>query len=134
MKKISMILFAVVMTVSFAACGGSKEKKEGAEVVEETTVETTTEEVAPAPAAEAGSADEFIANYEKFLDEMLPVMEKVAAGDVNASQEYAKYAEQAQQLAMDAQKFMPNFTAEQTQKWQDMAMKYAEAVQKMAGQ
>jgi outer membrane murein-binding lipoprotein Lpp len=132
MKKISMILFAVVLTVSFAACGGSSEKKDGAEA-EATTVETTTvEEVAPA--AEAGSADEFIANYDSFLNELLPIMEKVAAGDAAATQEYTKLAEKAQQLAMDAQKYAPNFTPEQAQKWQDMSIKYAEAVQKMTPQ
>ncbi len=128
MKKISMILFAVAMMVSFAACNSTKKEETPAQ---DEAKQEVKEEAPAAPAGEAANADEFIANYEKLMNDMIPVMEKVAKGDAAATQEYAKYSEQAQKIAADAQKFMPNFTPEQMKKFQEIGQKYAEAVQKM---
>lgn len=126
-----MILFAAAMMVSFAACGGGNSNKPADNTGEAEQVEVIEETVTEQPAAPSG-ADEYIANYEKFLNDLLPIIEKVASGDQAAVAEYT-------QLAQDAQKYLTppadlTFTPEQTQKIQDLTAKYTEAVQKMTQQ
>lgn len=127
-----MILFAAAMTISFVACDGSKKETatEESAQTEETTEVVATETVE----STAGSAEETLAKYEKFVNDIIPIMEKVQKGDAAAIQEYTKIASDAQTLSADIQKYMSDMTPDQMKRWEEISKKYADAVQAMTPQ
>ncbi|MDR3219971.1 MAG: hypothetical protein LBU22_13545 [Dysgonamonadaceae bacterium] len=127
MKKILMMFAIASFLVSFVACGGDKKAStEGTEEI--TVVEETTETL-------AGDED-FLVGYEKFVDKAIEsgLYEKVLKGDVDATQEWTKLAEDFSKLSQDASTQVANFTPEQIQKLTEISEKWAKYLQNAAGQ
>jgi hypothetical protein len=101
MKKISMILFAISLLVSFTACKGDKK-------AEEAVQETVTEEVAPP------------------VEETPALVEPTPAEALKAFQAFAKeYGEAFNNLTKDPQKFQ-KLAGELQQKVADIERKRAD--------
>lgn len=103
MKKIALILFATLATLLFAACGGKK----------------------------ASETEQFLADYEKWTNEIGSVMERISTGDTLAVAEYDKLAERSQDFNVKLQQYGVNFTSDQIKKYEEISSKYTEALQKM---
>lgn len=127
MKKITLVLFAVVMTVLFTACGGEKKANDSSS-------DAKTEEVAKdEPKAASGSAeDQFLADYEKLIDKLIPLVEKVSKGDTSAMTEYGTISQEATNIATKAADHVGNFNEEQMKKYEEINKKYTDALQSMA--
>ncbi|MDR0866316.1 MAG: hypothetical protein LBO74_15505 [Candidatus Symbiothrix sp.] len=104
MKKISMILFAVVLMVSFTACNGAKKTEEAVqtEVVDEATqVTTATEEAAayvePTPAESLKAFQAFAKEYGEAFNNLTKDPGK-----------YTKLAAQVQQKVADMERVKVN--------------------------
>ena len=91
MKKISMFMMALAM-VMMVACGGKKAETTEGEMTEPVATETPATEVAP---AEGSALDQYLS----LVDEMVPLYEKVAAGDAEATQKMAELEQKVQNLA-----------------------------------
>jgi type IV secretory pathway VirB10-like protein len=112
MKKISLILFAVALMVSFVACNGAK-KAEDKTSVEETTIEEVTppEEVAP-PVVK--TPEEALKGFEAYVKEY-----------VNANNNKMKDIKKFQTLAMrspqevaDMERIKIDFDAKQLKRYE----------------
>lgn len=126
MKKITLVLFAVVMTVLFTACGGEKKANDSSS-------DTQTEEVAKDEPKASGSAeDQFLADYEKLIDKLIPLVEKVSKGDTSAMTEYGTISQEATSIAAKAADHVSNFNEAQMKKYEEINKKYTDALQSMA--
>lgn len=99
MKKIALILSITLATILLAACGNKKTE-----------------------------AEQFLADYEKWTDEITSVMQKVSAGDTLATAEYDKLAEKAQDFNVKLQQYGAKFTVEQMKKYEEISSKYVDAL------
>lgn len=131
MRKIKLTLFAALIAVSFAACDDKKAKTESTDDANTEKVEQKQEE---APAASNNEQDKFLADYESLINRTLEIMEKAAKGDMDAVQESQKLAQDAQEFATKAQEVIPNFSAEQMKKYEEITKKYTDAIMSMSGQ
>jgi ABC-type glycerol-3-phosphate transport system substrate-binding protein len=116
MKRISMIIFAVAMTVSFAACSGAQKKaeepKEATKTAAQTTdslkkaaEETVSQEVTPAEAVKA-----FTAYAKEYADAYNNITK-----DPN---KYTKLARQSQEKVADMERLKIDFTKKQLEEYQ----------------
>jgi hypothetical protein len=106
MKKISMILFAVVLMVSFAACNGAKKENPTETVETETVDETVAPEtpayVEPAPAEVLKAFQEFAKEYGEAFNNITKDPGK-----------YSKLASQVQEKVADMERLKVNLTPAQ---------------------
>ena len=124
MKKISMFLMASALVMMFA-CNNNSSTTE-----EETTDSTATE--APAPAADAASADvsALLDQYVSTIEEMLPLYEPMSSGDSEAAKKLMEMSQKLQEIQPVLQNSVSSMTPEQRQKYEDASNKIVEAVQK----
>ena len=124
MKKISMFLMASAM-VMMVACNNNSSTTE-----DETTDSTATE--APAPAADAASADvsALLDQYVSTIEEMLPLYEPMSSGDSEAAKKLMEMSQKLQEIQPVLQNSISSMTPEQRQKYEDASNKIVEAVQK----
>jgi len=122
MKKVFMFMAAVAM-FSFVACGGGNKSADSAKESAE-KVETKSES--------AASSSNFDA-YVKLIEEATPLLEKVANGDMEAIQEYAKIAEKMSEITANLQSELTS-NPELMQKYTEVAQKFAEAAARVSGQ
>ena len=124
MKKISMFLMASAM-VMMVACNNNSSTTE-----DETTDSTATE--APAPAADAASADvsALLDQYVSTIEEMLPLYEPMSSGDSEAAKKLMEMSQKLQEIQPVLQNSVSSMTPEQRQKYEDASNKIVEAVQK----
>ena len=123
MKKISMFLMASAM-VMMVACNNNSS------TTEEETTDSTTE--APAPAADAASADvsALLDQYVSTIEEMLPLYEPMSSGDSEAAKKLMEMSQKLQEIQPVLQNSVSSMTPEQRQKYEDASNKIVEAVQK----
>jgi ABC-type glycerol-3-phosphate transport system substrate-binding protein len=119
MKKVFMV-FAVAAALTLAACGGGN-KQENKEATQEQEVaqETVT----------SSKLDE----YKKLIEEATPLLEKAAQGDVEATTAYAEIAQKIAAVAAEVSTEIAN-DPEKLKEFQDLTLKLAEEVQKIAPQ
>lgn len=124
MKKISMFLMASAM-VMMVACNNNSS------TTEEETTDSTTE--APAPAADAASADvsALLDQYVSTIEEMLPLYEPMSSGDSEAAKKLMEMSQKLQEIQPVLQNSVSSMTPEQRQKYEDASNKIVEAVQKV---
>ena len=119
-----MFLMASAM-VMMVACNNKSGATEG-----ETTDTMAVE--APAPAAEAAPAEggNALDQYVSLVEEMVPLYEKMAAGDAEATQKLTELGQKMQEMATAVQNEAANLTPEQAQRYNDAMKKLAEDAQK----
>ncbi len=125
MKKIVTILFAGVLMISFAACGGSK-KEEKTEQAPETT------ELKAAPAGETADAEKTLKEFESYVTSYVEVIKKMKAGDVSVAGDYSKLSQQKQQFDADMDRFAVDFDADQKKRWDDAKTKLTDAIKTLS--
>ncbi|MDR1370078.1 MAG: hypothetical protein LBJ72_08160 [Dysgonamonadaceae bacterium] len=125
MRKIITILFAGVLLVSFAACGGSK-KDEKSEQATETT------EVKADPEAEAVDAEKALKDFESYVERYAEIIKKMKAGDVSIAGEYSQLSQQKKQYDADLARYEAGFDAAQKQRWEDARTKLNGAVKSLS--
>ena len=124
MKKYLLIVAVVAMGLSFVACGGNK--GESAKASDEDQQE---EIVIVSETVEEG---DLLTKYETLIDKAIGLHEKVASGDIAATEEYNKFREDMATVALELQNELPNFTPEQMQKFTELGQKWTDAIQKIA--
>lgn len=114
MKKISMILVAAAM-VAIVACNEKKaDTTDGA-----TTVENTTTTGSP-------SVDKYLS----IVEEAIPLLEKMKAGDAAATEKYTKMAQELSDLASSSTLQAELSNPEVAKKFQDAMQKFSAAAMK----
>ncbi|GHT46997.1 hypothetical protein FACS189440_06290 [Bacteroidia bacterium] len=110
MKKISMILFAAVLMIAFAACNGTKKTEEVA-IVEEAVVETPAPEtpayVEPTPAEALKAFQDFAKEYGEAFNNI-----------TKDPQKYSKLAGQVQQKVADLERIKVDLTPQQVKDYE----------------
>ena len=124
MKKIIAVLFAGVLMVSFAACGGSKEGKTDA------TQEEATE--ALAPVEEVVDADTALKDFESYVENYVAVIKKMRDGNVSVAGDYSKLSQQKQQYDADMARYAVDFDDAQKKRWEDAGKKLADAIKTLS--
>ncbi len=112
MKKIFMILFAVVLMVSFAACNGGKKAEEAAETIETEVVEEVATPEAPAyveptPAEALKAFQEFAKEYGEAYNNI-----------TKDPQKYTKLASQVQGKVADMERLKIDLTPAQLKEYE----------------
>ncbi|MDL2257132.1 hypothetical protein LJC06_02870 [Bacteroidales bacterium OttesenSCG-928-I14] len=112
MRKISLVLFAVVMMVSFAACGGDKKKVEAP--VDAPTVEAPAPEVNEADVPVQMTPEEALKGFEEYVKEY-------AEANNNKTKNIKKYqdlAKKSQEWEADMKRYLIDFDAKQTKRYE----------------
>jgi hypothetical protein len=123
MKKLAILLFAGVLMISFAACGGSK--KEGQK---ESAPET---ESLPAP-VETVDVEKALKDFESYVEKYVEVIRKMKSGDTSIAGEYSKLTQQKQQYEADMVRYEVDFDAAQKKRWEDARTKLTAAVRTLS--
>ncbi len=125
MKKIVTILFAGVLMLSFAACGGGQKE-------EKTEPASGTTELKTAPAAEIVDAEKALKNFENYVQSYVEVIKKMKAGDVSVAGDYSKLSKEKQQYDADMARYDVDFDAAQKKRWEDARTKLADAIKTLS--
>ena len=117
--------FIIILVLGFTAgmitsCGKKDEPKEDAKT--EQASQPADDQAKTDNAAGATDVDKWLDEYEKFLDEYIPLAKKAMAGDAAAAQELQKFTARATEFANQAQNMGTKFTTEQAER----ALKLAE--------
>jgi hypothetical protein len=113
MKKISMILFAAALMVSFAACNGTKKAEEAPAVVEETVVVEETPAVETPAVAEPTPAEALKA-FQDFAKEYGEAFNNITKDP----QKYTKLSGQYQQKIADMERVKVDLTPKQVKDYE----------------
>ena len=105
MKKIFMTLFAAVLMVSFAACGGGKKAEEAVEIIETEVVE----EAPVAPAYVEPTPAEALKAFEEFAKEFGEAYNNITRDP----QKYTRLAGQVQGKVADMERLKVDLTPAQ---------------------
>ncbi len=128
MKKISMILFAAVLFVSFTACGGGKKEEQKApEATENAEVKEEVQEKQEAP-AEITPA-QALKNFEEFSKKFVDVINKMKVGDTKVIQEYSKLSNEYPQQVADMERYKVDFNKAQLKTYEDAQAFIAKALE-----
>jgi len=123
MKKNFMIAIVAAVAISFSACNSGTDTKKTDDAAATPAVE------APAPAAETSASNGTIDKYAELVEKMIAVQEKAKTGDAAALQEMSTLAQEAANMATEIQKELPNMTAEQKAKFEELAQKLVASAQ-----
>lgn len=110
MKRITLMLFAAILFVSFAACSGSK-KEEAPEKAETEAVE---EKPAEAPAYVAQTPEEALKAFTEFSKEYIDAFNNMTKDPAK----FQKLGSQLQQKVADMERLKVNFTEKQQKEYQ----------------
>ena len=124
MKKYLLIATVIALGLSVAACTGKKGENAQA------TDESTKQEEVVAPTTNSVDENDVLAKYENLIDKLIDLQDKVAKGDAASVEELTKLNEEATALNAELQNAVANFTPEQTQKFTELAQKWAAAAAK----
>lgn len=110
------MIACVAAATMFTACNsGSKETK--------TEEAPATEAAAPAAETKTTSEGNVIDEYAVLVDEMIDLTAKVKAGDAAAAQKIMDLSQKAQGMATKLAEELPNMTAEQKAKFEEIQKK-----------
>lgn len=116
-----MFAFVAVTALSFVACNA----KDGAKGT--TADSTKVETAAPTPAA-APAEGNALAKYEEFVNKTIELYPKMKAGDVAATQEYTKLAQEMTAVSEQLSKDMATMSAADVAKFTELGKKMQEAM------
>jgi len=112
MKKIGMILFALVLFVSFSACNGGSKKAEQEEVVEETIV--VVDEVVPQEEVVEKTPAEVLKAFSEFAKEYAEAFN----GLPKTITKYQELAKQSQEMIAEVSRAKDGFNAKQLKEYE----------------
>ncbi len=125
MRKIVTILFAGILMMSFAACGGNKKE-------EKTEPAPAATEVKAESAAEVVDVEKSLKDFESYVERYVETIKKMRAGDVSVAGEYSKLSQQKQKFETDMTRYAADFDAAQKKRLDDARKKLTDAVKALS--
>jgi len=116
-----MILMAAVL-VMFAACGGGSKSGEATESAVPAASETV-------EAVASSASNDLLAKYAEFVDKAVPLIQKMKTGDMAATTEYGKIAQELATFVQEHQSEFTALTGDELAKYTELSEKLANAAQ-----
>lgn len=118
MKKIFSILTIAALAITLSSCGNKKTEEKAGEAVEQVQEAATS------------SSSDIVKKYGELCDKLIDLYKKMKTGDVAATQEYTKLAQEFAQYAQDNADEWAKLSADDVKKIQEIAQKAADEMSK----